>query len=216
MAVRKSWSLSSLGTYEKCPASYKYRYLDQVPTTKSTAAARGITNHGIVEGYLKGELSVLSPELSFYQGFFNDLKKHENYPELKLSLKRDWTPCLWDDPEVWWKGVLDLLVLKDEEAIVFDWKTGKIYPDHDDQKTLYSLAVFAAYPAVRSVRAVHVYLDLGKNRERTFHRHEVHMLRDLWLPRVRRLEGDTQFIPDPSFRCTRCPFSRSQGGPCKF
>jgi hypothetical protein len=215
--LRKSWSLSSWGTYEGCPAAYKYRYIEKRPSARGAAATRGVSNHAVIEGFIKGELTALTDDLSFYNGFLTYVKSLENYPEHRVSVKRDWSPCAWEDPDVWYKGILDCLVFpRPEEAVVFDWKTGKIYPDHDDQKSIYSLAVLSSYPAVRSVRAVHVYLDLGKNREKTFHRDEVHMLRDFWQSRVRKLESDNQFIPTPSFRCTRCPFSRSQGGPCQF
>jgi hypothetical protein len=217
MVARKSWSLSSLGTYEQCAAKYRYKYIDGIPEARNAAANRGVSSHALVEGYLKGDLTTLTPELSFYQGFFDQIRRLEAYPEIKLGVDHEWRPVPWEDENIWWKGVLDLLVFpKPEEAIIYDWKTGKIYPDHDEQKAIYTLGVFSTYPAVRSVRAVHVYLDLGKNREKTYHRDQMYMLREPWTNRVRRLERDTQFIPNPSYRCTRCSFSRAQGGPCRF
>jgi len=217
MVARKSWSLSSLGTYEQCAAKYRYKYIDGLQEQRSESASRGVSSHAVVEGYLKGDLTALTPELSFYQGFFNQIRSLENYPEIKLGVDRQWNPIPWESPEIWWKGVLDLLVFPTKEmAIIYDWKTGKIYPDHDEQKAIYSLGVFSTYPAVREVRALHVYLDLGQNRHKTYHRDQVRMLREPWQNRVQKLERDTQFIPNPSFRCTRCSFSQAKGGPCRF
>lgn len=212
-----SWSLSKIGTYEKCPAQYKYRYIDHIPTKKSESAQRGTDNHAVIEGYLKGHHASLPSELSFYTGFFDGLKKFELFPEIQIALDNEWNPVPWDSPTVWWRGVLDLLTLPNEqEAYVYDWKTGKFYPDHDDQKSLYSLAVLATYPAVRLVRAFHVYVDLGKTSKKEYSRDQMHMLRDFWTNRVVKLERDSSFIPHPGWYCSYCPFSRAQGGPCKF
>jgi hypothetical protein len=209
------WSLSSLSTYEKCPAQYKYRYIDGLTSAKGAAAARGVSTHAVVEGYLKGELTAVTSELSFYQGFLDELKKAGAKSEEKLALTKSWEPTAWDG--AWWRGILDCLVFPTpEEAILYDWKTGKIYPDHDDQKALYSLAVLSTFPAVRFVRAVHVYLDLGKNQQKGYSQSQVHMLREFWGNRVARLERDVNFITKPGFYCRYCPFSRAQNGPCKF
>jgi hypothetical protein len=106
--------------------------------------------------------------------------------------------------------------MSNTQRIVYDWKTGKIYPDHDDQKTIYSLAVFSEDPAVLSVRAVHVYLDSNTNREKTFHRDQVPELRQQWENRVQGLEQNPVLIPNPGFHCRWCGYRREVGGPCQF
>lgn len=215
-----SWSLSALGTYEKCPASYKFRYIDKVPTPAAGgAAARGTELHGAIEHFLTGKTETLPNEINFYTQYLNELKKKAIFPEHRIALKRDWTPTGWDSEDRWYKGILDLKAIESPqatEATVIDWKTGKIYDDHDDQKTIYSLAVFAEHPSVQRVRAVHVYLDLGKNREKVFSRDEVHQLRLAWEQRVERMDNDHDYIPNPSFKCRYCPYAKDKGGPCRF
>lgn len=212
-----TWSLSSLGTYERCGFKYKLKYVEKIPEVRSSHANRGVDNHLIVEGFLKGTITDLPPELSFYNTFFEGLKTYEIYPEHRISLRRDWTPTSWGAEDSWYRGVLDLKLQKTpEEAVVYDWKTGKIYADHDDQKSIYSLAVLAEQPTVRQVRAVHVYLDRNEHREKTFHRDEMHELRNFWEGRVQRLEQDPQYIPNPGFYCRYCSYSRERGGPCQF
>lgn len=172
-----------------------------------------------------GEISTVTEDLSFYQNFLNGLKAYENYPEHKIALDRDWKWTLWNSEDVWYKGVLDLLVLKRQhkgvgglptEATVFDWKSGKQYPDHDDQKSIYSLAAYSQFPSVLSVRAVHVYLDLGKNTAKTFHRDEMHELRQYWTDRAAKLEGASSFLYNPGWHCRYCAFAKDKGGPCQF
>lgn len=214
------WSLTKLTTSEQCHAKYKFRYKDHLKSKPGGAAARGIDNHKTVELFVKGEIDGLPPDLDFYQGFFTGLRATDKFPEHRVSLRRDLTVCEWDDPEVWVQAVLDLKVLCSPSiANVYDWKTGKIYDDHDDQKELYALCVFAEHPEVREVRAIHVYLDLGQNREKTFHRDQVPDMWARWRTRVsflERLDEGGIFVPNPGFMCRYCPFSRSQGGPCRF
>lgn len=211
------WSLSALGTFEKCAFKYKLKYIERLEENRSASASRGVGNHSLVEEFLKGTITSLPAELSYYQGFLTGLKQHEIYPEHVITLNRKWESVPKDSPEIWYKGVLDLkLIESTEAAVVYDWKTGKIYPDHDDQKSIYSIGVFSEHPSLFSVRAVHVYLDLGQNREKTYHRDQVYSMRFFWERRVEKLERAPEYIPNPGFHCRWCSYSRANKGPCKF
>lgn len=239
------WSLSKLGTFTQCGAKYKFKYIEKAVEQRSLSASRGVDHHTAVERFLKSEIAELPQELSFYTQFLTEVRGHEIYPEHKIALTKDWTPTTWDAEDVWYTGILDLKLLlrsgnsggnseehqgeqsavpatdgkgEPTEAVIYDWKTGKIYPDHDDQKSIYSVAVYSEHPTVQSVRAMHVYLDLGKVREKEFHREQMHMLRKSWEDRVAPLEraNPDDLIPNPGFHCRWCGFSRAKGGPCKF
>lgn len=211
------WSLTSLRTYEQCGLKYKFRYVDRVKEQRSYAAERGLDKHAAVEKFVRGDEKTLPDDLSFYSSFLQGLRNYENYPEHKVALTTDWTPVSWSDATAWFKGVLDLKLIKNpQEACVYDWKTGKIYPDHDDQKSIYSLATFSEHPALYTVRAIHVYLDSGSNREKIFHRDQVQQLREQWKSRVQELMEHPQYIPNPGWGCRYCSYSRAKGGPCQF
>lgn len=228
------WSLSKYGTAEKCGAKYEYKYIKKIPEKRGAAADRGIEFHKIIENFItRPSPEPLPPGLDYYTQFFNTLRGQEIYPEYKVALTREWKPTSWDAEDAWFIGVLDLKLLErgdgavsPEEgvkrvidpvsAVIYDWKTGKIYPEHDDQKALYSLAVFSEHPTLQRVRAIHVYTDLGQNREVTYDREQMHSLRELWTSRANHLEERKIFIPEPSFMCRYCSFSRGNGGPCRF
>lgn len=217
------WSLSALGTYEQCAAKYKFRYIDGIESKfSSPAAERGIELHGAIEAFLTGKSAELPHEINFYTQYLTNLKeRYKIFPEHVICLTREWTPTTADAEDRWYKGILDLKAVgRDEtaptEAAVIDWKTGKIYDEHDDQKSIYSLAVFAEEPSVLRVRAIHVYLDLGKSREKTYDRSQMHELRAAWDSRVLKLEKEERWITNPSFKCRYCPYSTAKGGPCKF
>ncbi len=212
------WSLSSIGTYEKCAYQYKLRYIDKLSTPqRSDAANRGVNAHAEIEAYIKKDIEKLGEELERHTTLLQGLRDDQSaLAEYKVAFDKDWNKVEWDDKNVWYRGIFDLKTRKGDEVTVYDWKTGKIYDEHDDQKSLYSLAAFAEDPAVRWVRAIHVYLDLGKQRARAYSRDEMHQLRELWESRVRKLEEETEWLPNPSFKCRYCPFSKAQGGPCRF
>lgn len=211
-----TWSLSRLGTFEKCQAQYKYRYIDQIPTPKSTSAQRGIDTHKIVEDFLLGNVPSLPDELSFYSQFLTSLKNAGVHAEIKLGVDRSWSPVSWDNEAVWGRAVLDALHINGSVANVYDWKTGKPYPEHDDQKELYAAFVFSNYPEVQRVNSFHTYLDSRKTIPKVFDRPDLTGIVERWTDRVRRMEEAQMFIPNPTFSCTYCPFSRAKGGPCRF
>jgi hypothetical protein len=221
--IQVRWSLSKLSTFEKCPAKYRFKYLLKIEDSKHAAASRGIGIHKDVEMFLLDQ-APLPPALDYYQGFLTGLKQYEIKPEHKVCLKRDWSTCEDGAEGHWYTGILDLKLVTPAQIQVYDWKSGKIYPDHDDQKELYSLAAFAEHPTVYSVRAIHVYFDLNKNREKEYHRDQMPELRKQWEARVAKLERSHSevtsyidpFIPNPGYHCTWCSFSKSKGGPCRF
>lgn len=248
VSVPTSWSLSAIGTYEKCQLKAKFKYVNRIPEARSESASRGVGIHKSVEDFLTGTTTSLPESLGHYHEWFTKVKEYEIYPEHVITLNKAWEPVPGDSQERWYKGVLDLkVVIRSEaavllserawnpdkpdvlpqpekgpvkEVLIYDWKSGKIYPDHDDQKSLYSVAAFAEHPTVLSVRAIHVYFDLGQIREKTFYPDEMHKLRDVWNARARSyleaLASPDTLIANPGYHCRWCGYSASRGGPCRF
>jgi hypothetical protein len=217
-----NWSLSKLGTFTKCRRKFLYSYIQLLPQIKGAAASRGIDQHAIIESYFNGNRKDLPTDLAHYKEWFDVLRGMEYKPELQLAMLAGWLPCTWEDPAAWWKGVLDLLVRRESVAWLFDWKTGKIYPDHFDQKELYTIAVFTHYPEIQEVIAHHVYLDLHKQTKDIFRRDQLPKLIAKWngklVPYLQALDSysrgddpETFFVTNPSYLCDYCPYSRN---PC--
>lgn len=216
------WSLSKLGTHAKCAFKYKLKYILKLEEQRNQFSSRGVDQHKIIEEFIRGNIQQLPQELSFYHQFLTGLKEREIYPEHGIFLNDRWEPVDKDSPELWYTGFLDLKVLvrgpdgEPVEAIIYDWKTGKIYDDHQDQRELYSVGVYAEHPTLQRVRAIHVYIDLNKSREQIYGPSEMLQLRRKWEDKVRFVEQDESFIANPSFMCRYCSFSRHKGGPCQF
>lgn len=212
------WSLSSWGTYEGCAFRYKLKYIDGLKEARSenTAASRGVDIHKDIENFLTTEFFTLPENLRLYEDFLKNLRRMGAFTELKIGVDQNWSPVDWEHLDVWCRAVLDCLALLTPNAKVYDWKSGKEYDDHYEQKELYSILAFAAYPEIEEVEAIHVYVDLGKNTTRTYTRSQAEGLRQRWVDRVAKIENEKAFIPKPSWKCRSCGFSKAKGGPCRF
>lgn len=217
------WSLSALTLFERCKFAYKCRYLLHLPDNrpKGGPAQRGIDTHKEIEMFLLHN-HPLSLELGRKWGYaFTEIKNYPIEIEHKIGLSRNWEVVPWND--AWLRMVLDLKAHKPPSYTVYDWKTGKEYPEHYEQKELYSLGVMCEDPLVKSVKAVHVYLDLGRQTQREYHRDSLNARRAQWDSRAQKMEEYVKqganhpgWIPEPNFLCRYCQYSKAAGGPCKF
>jgi hypothetical protein len=213
-----SWSLSRLKTFETCHAKYDYRYNLKIPDNGgSSAAQRGIDIHAGIEKSIKDRITPVPEEASFVGDTIRSLQYAgvEHRAEFDLKLDKDWKQVITGD--YWFHGIIDLYVRTSPTTASFhDWKTGRIYPDHDEQKELYALALFCAYPELEEITSHFDYLDQRKSITRTFHPYMVPAAKERWSRRVGRMQSATEFIPTPGYLCRWCGFSKAKGGPCRF
>lgn len=212
------WSYSRLGCYEKCGAQFYYKYVENLPSDSGKAANRGTDLHALMEIYIKTALTKLPPELEFYQNFLDELRasSHSILPEHKLAVNENWEGVEWEDETAWGRGILDLLVVPaGTRATLYDWKTGKEYDDHYEQKELYASLVFANFRDIVEVDAVHTYLDLRRNTSRTYHRDQAPAMMQRWTERANKMLQE-DYTPSPGYYCKWCSYSRGKGGKCKF
>ncbi len=207
-------SYTKVSMYMECPAKKRYRYDERLPTTVSSAAARGTEYHARLESAING--SPPDDEFSFYNSYIGQLRTLGAKPEFAFALRRDWTVTNWDADDVWILGKADVWVPGQPLAHVQDWKTGKVYDSHEKQGEFYAMSLFSYVPEAREVKATFIYTDLKKSREWTYHRDMLDSLRSRWTARIERMERDTACAPTPSYTCRRCPFSKFKGGPCIF
>jgi len=75
--------------------------------------------------------------------------------EYEMGLTENLEPCSFKDPNVWWRGIADLIILEDDDtARVVDYKTGKSAKYADTgQLELMALAIFKHFPKVKRVKA---------------------------------------------------------------
>lgn len=154
-----AWSYSSIKTFEQCPK--KYYHLKVAKDVKDTAGPEAIYGeeaHAAAEHYIKhgtpipDKYKVMRPAVEALAKF-----PGEKHCELRLGVKRSLTgfePCGFFDKDVWWRGIVDLLIVNGDTAHMVDYKTGKNAKYADmKQLDLMAGAVFVHMPEVQKIKS---------------------------------------------------------------
>lgn len=154
-----AWSYSSIKTFDQCPK--KYYHLKVAKDVKDTAgpeADYGTQAHEAAEHYIKhgtpipGKFKIMRPVVETLAKF-----PGEKHTELKLGVRKTdagYEPCGFFDKDVWWRGIVDLLITNGKTAHVVDYKTGKNAKYADmKQLDLMAGAVFVHYPEITKVKS---------------------------------------------------------------
>lgn len=213
-------SFSKYSTWEKCAAKYKFRYVDKLEEPKGDAMSRGSEVHSTVEAYLLGQTEMMHPDIhSYYGQFMFNLRNANVKVETKIAVDRDWKIVDWDSPDAHIRSVIDAHVppREDGRVLTFEWKTGKMYPEHYNQRELYAVKLKCMYPTAEWIEVTGVYFDLRKNSSPYLHPAYYQEPKvELWDARFNKLLRDEEFIPNPSYACRWCHFRKDNGGPCEF
>lgn len=172
------WSFSSLSTYSSCPKKYYHlKVVKDVIEAPGDAAMWGDTVHKALESRLRDKVP-LPKELNMYEPYAEAIERIKGtmYVEQQLAITKDCKPCAWDDPEVWCRGIVDVLHIDGGVARVLDHKTGKRKPD-SKQLALFALLVFYHYPQVHTCKTAFMWV---KSMERDVAEYSVLEIPDLW------------------------------------
>ena len=122
------WSYSSLSLFQQCPKKYYHlRVKKDVVEPPSRQMLYGSAAHKAAEDYIK-DGTPLDPRFDFMQDTLDALKNRdgEKLCEFRLGLTEQLEPCSFSAPDVWWRGIADLIILEEgKTAKVVDYKTGK-------------------------------------------------------------------------------------------
>ena len=215
----RPWSYSRLSTYEDCPKSYWYSYVEGLPGFRppSPAANRGSDIHTAAEEYLKGVRKIYPPELQKVSAHAMLLKQKKAQSELKLAVTDKWEPCDYKDPNAYLRGIVDILYVEDKTVHVQDWKSGQVYPGHATQMENYVAITAAHFPEAETYVTRLVYIDQGIV---TLPKHtapaRLKPIRMLMDGRIKNAEDDTIFPVQPGQACKWCNYSKKYGGPCQY
>ena len=167
----RTQSHSSLDKYETCPMTYYATYITkEVRFTASPATEFGLALHSAIENFYKtGEDPVRMPthykdgnihyaKLKANAVALHNYKPTEILVEHKMAFKHDMQACDYWSVDAMFRGILDVLAIFEESALLADHKTGK---EVTNSKQLYrnALAIFLAYPAVNTVYTAYWHSD---------------------------------------------------------
>lgn len=159
-----AWSYSSIKTFDQCPKKYYHlKIAKDVVDTPGPEAVYGTEAHAAAEAYIKegtpipGKYSVMRPAVEALAELPGD-----KYCELELGVRLSDTgyePCKFAGEDVWYRGIIDLLIVNGSKAHLIDYKTGKNarYAD-TKQLDLMAGAVFVHFPEVTRIKAGLVFV----------------------------------------------------------
>jgi RecB family exonuclease len=159
-----AWSYSSIKTFEQCPKKYFHlKVAKDVKDDPGEAADYGTAVHLAAEEFIK-EGKPIPDKFAYMRPIVDRLAAlpGEKHAELKLGMKRDFSPCGFFDKDVWWRGIADLLVIDRHRAWCVDYKTGKSarYAD-TKQLDLLAGAVFSHFPEVMKIKSSLLFVVSG-------------------------------------------------------
>ena len=204
-------SFSAIKLYENCPKRYYHqRVTKEVQDTGGEASRYGERIHEFLEQRLVNDTK-LPQEVEKYEVLCQTIEKMarggELHAERQLTLTEDLTPTSWFADDAWLRSILDVLILKEDTAIVLDWKTGKRRPDFT-QLEMFALQVWKHFPEVVNIKTTFVWLKEMKMDSEEFSRDQSSEMWQNLLARINRIykSAETENWPaKPSGLCRFCP-----------
>lgn len=206
------WSYSGLKDYVNCPRQYQeVKVLKRYEKRPTQQMLYGTAVHGALEDYV-GKGTPLPKNYQQYQKQLDPLKDMGGikFPEHRMAVTFDRTPCTFGAKEYWVRGIADLLVIDGEQAYIVDYKTGSNkYPD-PKQLQLMSLLTFAHFPQVQHVKAGLLFVVHEHFVTSEYAREDSEKLWNDFIPDLERLRlshVNDSWQPNPTPLCGWCPVS---------
>lgn len=224
-----SWSYSVYSTYLGCPFAVCLDKIQKIRIKEpdNPHFVRGDRVHKGAEAFIagSGKAPKLEPELEKLKPLLTAYRKAKARVELEWAFTRTWLPTGWFDKDAWLRVKTDVCADTTDPPTVAitDWKTGKVYPDHRQQRSLYALGglqlvqigALAGGSKNTKLTAQHIYVDTGFTATEKYAMKDLDPLKREWTARTKDMLNDTVFEPTPGQACKWCRFGKSKGGPCE-
>jgi hypothetical protein len=110
---KPAWSHSSLKDFEGCARRYhEVKVLKNYPFQETEATRYGNQVHEALELYIK-ENKPIPPEYAQFKDVADAMlgKPGRKLAEHEMALTADLKPCEWKSPDVWVRGIADILIV---------------------------------------------------------------------------------------------------------
>lgn len=230
MATPNPWSHSAINQFETCGRQYEeVKVLRHFQDQKNEAALWGDDFHKAAEKYIafavgvkeaagmeavdaSVELGALLPaNMMQYAPYLRQFieRPGKTFVERQYAINKALQPTGFFAPDVWGRGIIDVLTLNDWQAWVDDHKTGKNRKKDMQQLIIFALMTFYHHPEINTVHTAYHWLQLGARDTETFHRHQIPELWETLIPKLDRYMRAFHlgvFHPKQSGLCRRhCP-----------
>ena len=190
-----AWSYSSIKTFEQCPKKYFHlKILKDVKDEPGPEADYGTAVHLAAEEFIRDGKPV--PEkFSFMRSILEPLaaRQGEKHTELRLGVKRGLTgfePCGFFDKGVWYRGIVDLLIVDGTKGWMIDYKTGKNAKYADmKQLDLMAGALFIKHPELETIKSALAYVVSNEFPKKTHKREHLETYMSVFDDQLDRLDA---------------------------
>lgn len=213
----RPYSYSRISTYYQCPLKFKLHYIEKLGGRQedSPALKRGNFIHDSLESFINRESDVLPDNVFYLQEYLEGLRDRQAIrSEVAFGLNDRFEPCDYDGDDVFIRGFVDALIGPPVDLRALEWKTGKEYASHAEQRALYGLWLLVDNPDQEKATVTGVYVDEERNVDSVFERAALVSYKWHWEKKIDRIESDQSYAPRPGFYCRWCPYSRHKEGPC--
>ena len=232
-ATLTSWSFSVYVQYLKCPFSV---CLDKIMRVRIVEPPnphfeKGTRIHGNAEKCIAttaGRMPKLEPEFEKQpklKEMITRFRKAKAKVELEWAFDRQYNVVDWRDwTKAWLRIKTDVCAdtVDPPTVDIVDWKTGKTYEEHKQQRSLYALGglqlvqlgVLAGGSKDTQLTARHVYVDTGLEATEEFTMKNLAPLKREWAARIKQMMSDTVYKTHIGHHCKYCKYAKSRGGPC--
>lgn len=211
-----AWSYSKYKAYDVCPKRHYEVDIAKHFTDDSTQLQWGNEVHAaLAKAALRTE--PLPESMVSYQHWIDQVitgSAAKIEVEQKYAMTKDFQPTSWFAPNVWFRGIADLLLINGSVALARDYKTGKM--QHDSrQLMLMAQCIFVHKPEIKRIKTEFVWLKDNCVTPEFFNRDTIAREWPPLLPGIKAMEDAAltmTYPPKPGKLCARwcpvnsCPF----------
>ncbi len=172
------WSYSSLKDFKQCPKKYYHlRVAKDVKQSDNVHTLYGKEVHKAAEDFVTLGLPI-PDKFKFMRRPIESVAKikGDKYCELKLGISNngDFAACDFFAPDVWWRGVADLVSVNGNTAYSLDYKTNKNIKYADiTQLDLVAAALFLKFPEVDVIKSGLLFVVCNEFLPKTHYRKDL-------------------------------------------
>lgn len=223
------YSHSRIDTFFQCPKKFKLNYIDEIKIDfkDSLATEKGSYLHQVLEYNIINkkypefefklitdlkELYVLRDNIlktKYYQSLKSKFSKAtEAYVELSFGLDDNIIPVSYEDTSLF-RGHIDLFMKKDDKAIIYDYKSGKLkdkrYQKYD-QVEMYVMWAFKKYSDLQEIITGYYYIEHDIVYKKKYIRSDLEPIIKKFMEKLDIIENEKKYNKNVTKLCLWCSF----------
>lgn len=211
-------SFTAIKSFEQCPQRfYQEKVLKKFPYVQSPQAKRGDIIHKEFENYIRDGVPLTLPDPTNdevglakpFESWVQSIAKRDGNKHVEHKMAINWQGekvGYFRGNDIWIRGQFDLLVEKDDKALMFDYKTGKSKYADTGQLELMALLTFVHFPKIQLIHGALLFIEENKVIKDEYSRDKMDLYKEKWL---------TRSIPIVQALTTR-KFPMKQSGLCAY